>query len=84
MSTEATVRDLRRQRNLAAWLAVFFLVAGLGITLPRSWARYRSVRAAQEELAELQSQISWAEEHITSVQQRILDLQKKIQEARKK
>ena len=74
MDDNTPLQHLRRQRNAAALAAVLMVLAGFAVTFPRSLARYRSLRAAQAELIDLQNKIY-------HTQYRILDYQRLIREA---
>lgn len=78
------LRNLRRQRNAAAVVAVLLVLTGFGLALPISLARYRALRAAQVELVELQLRITYAQRDIVAGQTKIVELQRQITAAQGK
>lgn len=78
MDETLRLQRLRWQRNAAGVFAVFLVLAGFGLALPKSLARYRALRAAQAELIELQTQITDTQSQIVTEQKQILELQQQI------
>ncbi len=78
MDENTLMRRLRRQRNAAGVFAVALVLVGFGLAMPRSLARYRSLRAAQAELVDLQLRITSAQSQIVDGQKQIVELQRQI------
>ncbi len=78
MDVNLRIQRLRRQRNAALAFAVIALAAGVGLSLPRSLARYRELRAMQAELVNLQSVINSIQEQNLREQVRLREVQGQI------
>lgn len=78
MAPPPDLEQLRRQRNAAAVFAVVVLLVGFGVTVPRSLARYRQLRAAEAELVGLQQDIIRFQNQIVKEQRQITELQQEI------
>lgn len=75
---------LRRQRNLAAILAVSVVLAGFAVTFPGSLAYYRSLRNARAEVVDLQRQIVDLQNQIRESQRNLREIEQQLVEARRK
>lgn len=78
MDENLRLQGLGWQRNAAGACAVFLVLAGFGLALPKSLARYRAMRAAQAELVYLQAQITGTQDQIVAAQKQIIELQQQI------
>lgn len=83
MDTNLRLQRLRRQRNAATLFAVVLVLAAMGLTLPKSMAGYRALRASQVELLDLQRRITEAQAQIVAEQTEIVQLQQQMTALRK-
>lgn len=82
--SDPTFQQLRRQRNVAGVLAVGVLLIGFATTLPKCLAQYRALRAARNELTDLQSQIHSLQGRIVEAQRQLGEQQRRILALQKK